>query len=141
MRWTFRGKSTRELGNTSDQEVRLEPLLQPTVPLHPQVQYLQFMIPKIHAWPTIWQPRPPCWQMISLKTAHQHPNSHLLQSCLAVRGKLALRQRLRLRWAKGPATNQRARLPGQGVSPRFQSSLKTEWRRKYKCEGNCFFFC
>ena len=81
----------------------------------------------------------PWWQMISRKTAHQHSNSHLLQSCLAVRAILVLSQRLRLWWAKGPATNQRVRLPGQGVSPRFQSSLRTEWRRKYTCEGNFVF--
>ena len=88
-----------------------------------------------------WQPGPARWLMISLKTAHQHLNSHLLQSCLAVIGKLVLSQRVRLRWAKGPANNQRARLPGQGVPPRVQSSLKTEWRREYinAKKTLCFF--
>ena len=48
----------------------------------------------------------------STPTPEQPPSSK--------RDKLVLSQQVRLRWAKGPATNQRARLPGQGVSPRFQ---------------------
>ena len=76
--------------------------------------------------------------MISLKTAHQRPSSHLLQSCLAMRGKLA---EPATRFAVGERSCYQPKSQATRTGRVTQVPVKTEWRRKYAREGNCFFFC
>ena len=75
--------------------------------------------------PTTEQPDFPRWQRVDLKTVLQHLNSKL-QTYLALRSKLTFNQQVGFQPVKGPASNQRARIPGQGESPWSQPGWNTE---------------